>query len=270
VISQELAMVGTVLVYLLAAGGAGALAEQFEFGFQQEVRDHPALRLSGPNAQQVARADGRGLRIALPTDRSDLNGVGVDTRFRVGGDFEITLEYEIVSLPKEAPAEGCGVALLLKFEKPSTGRAMLTRLRKGAAEVFGASRIVPGKGGKDRYQTQNVPATGLRGKLRLARSGSTLKYLVAEGPDEFREIHSVDVGTEDVTELRAQVRTGHKPASADVRLVHWSIHADSLPDRPTIKPTVQHKWTWLFWTVFATLLLGLGGGTAFYFWKQRG
>lgn len=96
-----------------------------------------------------------------------------------------------------------------------------------------------------------------------------LKYLVAEGTGEFREIHSADVGTEAITELRAQVRTGQQPASADVRLIRWSIHADSLPDRPTIRPIARHSWTWLILTVVVLLLLGLGGGTGYYFWKQR-
>ena len=262
-------MMWTAVVWWLVAGGAGALPEQFEFGFQQDVADHPALRLSGPNARQVARNDGRGLRIQLAADRSELAGVGVDTRFRVAGDFEITLEYEILALPKESPPQGTGLALLVKFETPATGGASLTRLRKGTADVFGANRIMPGEGGKDRFQTENVPASAQRGKLRLARSGPMLKYLVAEGTGEFREIHSADVGTEAITELRAQVRTGQQPASADVRLVRWSIHADSLPDRPTIRPIARQSWKWLILTVAVLLVLGLGGGTGYYFWKQR-
>ena len=254
---------------LLLAGAFGNLAQQVEFGFQQDLSQHPALRLSGPNARQAARADGQGLRINLAADRSELAGVGVDSRFRVAGDFEITLDYDILAVDKVAPIEGAGVALLLRFETSGMGRASITRLRKGEQEVFGASRITPGADGRARYQTENVPATSPRGSLRLVRTGATLKYLVADGTGDFREIHTAEVGTEDVTELRAQGRTGGRPGHADVRLTRLSVRADELPDRPTIRATSRGRWSGRVWSLAAMLLLAVGGGTGFYFWKQR-
>ncbi len=258
-----------VMVPWLGAAAPGLSAELVEFPLQQDLSQQPGLRLDGPNASQVARPDGQGLRIRLSADRSDRAGVGVATKFRLAGDFEATLTFEILAIEEQAPPEGAGVAMLLTFEKPVTGGAAISRLRKAKQEVFGASRITPGADGKDRYKTQNVPATGMQGKLRLVRTGPTLKYLIAEGSDEFREINSAEVGTEDVTDLRAQVRTAGKAASVDARLIHWAIQADALPNRPTLKPVVSSGWGWLVGTMFVLLVLGLGGGAGFYFWKQR-
>jgi hypothetical protein len=258
-------MMEAMVVVLLAADPPSALPERVEFAFQQDVGEQLALGLTGPNARRLAKSDGQGLRLALLPDRSDCSSVGVETRFHVRGDFEITLAYEVLAVDQEAPADGAGVSLWLKFGSPNAGGASVTRLRKGTKEVFGASRIVLGRDGKDHYQTKNVPANSRRGKLRLVRTGPTLRYLVVEEGSEFQEIHTAEVGTEDVTKLRAVATSGGKPATADVRLLAWSIQGDSLPNPPAIRPRAGNGWGWLVWTVGVVLILGLGSATAYYF-----
>lgn len=261
-------MLQAVVFMVLAAEPGRPPSERVEFALRQPMEEGSALRLCGPNARQYAKPDGQGLRITLPASRADRGSVGVEARFYVRGDFEITLACEVLAVDQQAPADGAGASLWLKFASPKAGGASVTRLRKGTKEVFGASRITLGRDGKDRYQTVNVPAAGTRGRLRLVRTGPTLRYLVAEEAGEFQEIHSAEVGTEDVTNLRALAVTGGKPAGADVRLVDWSIQGASLPNRLAVPPSPGGGWGWLVWTAAAVLLLVLGSGTACYFFPE--
>jgi hypothetical protein len=257
-------MIASIPIHLIAAVASIALAAQFEFQFQQDVAQQPALRLYGPNVRQVAKTDSQGLRLNLPAGRSDRGAVGVESRFQIRGDFEITLGYELLSVPEPAPADGAGVSLWLKFDTPTPNRASLTRLKKGENDVFGASRITVGPKGHDLYQTKNIPAKSTQGKLRLVRTGPTLHFLVTDGTREFREFHSTEVGTEDVTSLRALCQTAGKPAAADVRLIDWTIRAEELPNPSVVQAPEASGWKWVLIGVGGALFLGLGGFTILY------
>ncbi|HEY1376223.1 MAG TPA: DUF1583 domain-containing protein, partial [Gemmataceae bacterium] len=202
------------------------------------------LRLYGPDAARLAKADDRGLRITLPAGRRDPSrDVGVELPIRLRGDFEATLGYELLALPDPAPQNGVGVQLRVNFENPAATAAGITRLRKppgeeGArpfdvvgpfGETYGATRVDSGPDGKDAYDVRNYRATATRGRLRLARAGGQMVYSVAEGDGPFRQIRTLEIVPEDAVSIRAFAFTGYRAVAIDVRLTDLTVIAAGLP-----------------------------------------
>lgn len=79
-----------------ALGGARLCGEPFQYDFRQGVADQPVLVPTGSGASQTLRADGQGLRITRDANRSQLDPVGVRTRFGVCGDFDITATQRLL------------------------------------------------------------------------------------------------------------------------------------------------------------------------------
>jgi hypothetical protein len=163
----------------------------------------------------------------------------------IGGDFEIDLAYELIAIGDDIPIPGAGVHLRLIADSAAPISA-LTRLRAPypprAAPLygvvghdgdnFGAFRITTLPDGKEKGFTTGarVRAKEPKGRLKLARTGSHLQYLVADGAAPFHLIKTDDVGTEDVQTVRLLGFSGWGPVAVDVRFSELIIHADALPD----------------------------------------
>lgn len=233
------------LVMAVLAGILASVAEaadppqEVNFQFRNGLENQHLLKLFGPNPNQAAKSDAGGLRINLPAERPKLSPVGVESRFGLRGDFEVTLTYELLAASPPPPPIGAGVTLLLRFDRPSAVTVNLTRMRKAASgkgkpdtDTFGAILTTSGPDGKPRYDVVTSPAASGRGQLRMTRSGETLRFLVSDGPGKaFQEIRTLPVGKDDVKVLRAQCGTGEKPGSVDARLVALDVRADQLPTR---------------------------------------
>ncbi|MCI0684702.1 MAG: sigma-70 family RNA polymerase sigma factor [Gemmataceae bacterium] len=112
---------------------------------------------------------------------------------------------------------------------------------------------------------QFVPSDALTGQLRLAREGSILRYLVAEGAaNEFREIYRREFGTENIGLVRFVVNNNTSPTTVDARLVDLRVRTTrkataSSPAAPESAPTAivpdsnapartparERTWWWL-------------------------
>jgi hypothetical protein len=201
------------------------------FDFRARIDTFPALTLEGPDAEAVARTDAQGLRVTIPADRGDTSPVSVVLGRRLRGDFDIALGYELLAVGDPAPEYGAGVVLRVLFDEPSSLSAILSRSRKPGRETFGAHRVLKGPDGKEKYfNNVEAKATAPRGTLRLARTGSQLRYLVAEEGQDSTTLESVDVGTADVQMVWLRCTTMYKPIALDVRLTNLVIDADEFPD----------------------------------------
>jgi serine/threonine-protein kinase len=204
---------------------AAALDVQFRAGLDQKP-----LHLFGPDVGQVARVDAQGLRFTLPAARDNLGMVGVELPARLGGDFEVTLGYEVLNVPNPGPPLGAGVQLLVKFDSPAVAGALVTRMQKTRGPTFGANFLARGPDGEEQFHgLLNTDAQAPKGRLRLARTGSKLAYAVADGDADIHRIQDLEVGTGDVTTVRVQCGTVQAAVPLDVRLIDLGIRADRMP-----------------------------------------
>jgi hypothetical protein len=230
-------------VYALAAPGRAV--ERIVVDLRAGATNARPYRLYGPDAPGLAHPDEQGLRITLPANRREpYREVGAELNIRLRGDFEIAVAYEILSVAEPIPESGAGVQLRAVLDGPVT--AAITRLRKPPrpepsklffgvgpfGETFGATRIDHGPDGKEKADVQNFRACASNGRLKMRRTGSVLEYWAADGDGEYRSIRTKEIGTADVTAVRAFGFSGYKPVAVDVRLADLTIEAESFPAVP--------------------------------------
>src|SRR5262245_54214119 len=87
------------------------LPEQLDIQFSDGLGAHPDLHFFGRDATVLTKVESQGLRITLPVERNDFGDVGVESQKILRGDFEITLAYELIAVPKPGPAGGAGAVL---------------------------------------------------------------------------------------------------------------------------------------------------------------
>ncbi len=244
---------GLVMVFWFAArnggtapkgGGGGTARQHLAFDFRAGIPNFSALSLEGPDADKVAKSDGQGLRVTLPARRKDNAPVGVVLAKRLRGDFEIIVGYELLALGKPVPQWGEGVAMRVWFHSPTLLSAMLTRYLIPAGERFVALRVPTGPDGKEQYvDYAEQGASRPRGKLRLVRQGADLHYFMAEEGQDWTQLQSVEIGTQDVERLQLLCTTMHTPIALDVRLTELVIDAEQFPSgaEPTQSPAVSRQ-----------------------------
>jgi len=254
---------GTFL--LLLAGSFGQMDDEFHCGFGGGELN-PALNRIGPDVSRVMRSDSGGLRITLPPDRQDKGAVGIEPRFRISGDFEITVGYEILSVDTPSTGMGAGLKVWGRLDSDQFQAMNLGRMTSPeGASAFCAVFAQEDAAGKRRFQTKEQPTDAKRGRLRLVRTGSELSSLVAEEEaEEFQELQRVQVGTGDVLVLRISGTTSGDACGVSLRLLDLRIRADTLPD----KPTTLAKGTGGWFIVWLLVVAGIGTG-GFLLWRYR-
>jgi hypothetical protein len=225
---------------VLAAGHHGARArERTVIDFRSGIPAQPAMKLYGYDAASVTRTDEHGLRFSLPAGRKDVNSVGLEIPFRIQGDFEISLGYELLAVGDPIPEAGAGVQFMIHFDSAIPVKAAITRLRKANpkparlyehvinnGDTFGAARLDEQPDGKDKLNVWNVRAEQPTGRLKLTRIGSRLQYWVADGDRPYHQVRELDIGTDDVKRLQPFCFAGYRPVMVDVRISDITIEAD--------------------------------------------
>jgi hypothetical protein len=238
-----------------------------EVPFNAGLGRWPWLHLFGADVGEMSSVDAEGMRFTIPLKRDHVQAVGVESPLRLCGDFEITVAYELLSVPRPGPRNGAGVRLAARWGSPTVG-ATVTRLEKTVGPVFGANLINRTADGQELFKgLLNVVAEEPKGRLRLLRSGSGLSYQVADGGETFETIARREVGKEEVTHWRVECGAGETPAPLDVRLVSLSLRADQIPnkdgapelpaEKPPLMPARQGRSGSLTALVFAPLSLGV-------------
>ncbi|MGM0487048.1 MAG: DUF1583 domain-containing protein [Planctomycetota bacterium] len=257
-------MQSTLLLLLVASfGQAGEVHQDFRKGGKL----HPGLSVFGPNVNRTVRHGRSGLRITLPRNREDTGAVGIEPQFSVSGDFEITLDYEILSADNPKSGMGAGVKIWTKLASEEFKALTLAHVITADEE----SRLVPilaqSKDGQRGFSSNPRTATGQGGRLRLTRTGSDVSFLVAEGEShEFEELQRETVGTEDLAALRISAGTANDPCGLRVVFHDLRIRAANLP--AVSAPTKRSKplRTWL---VIGGAVAAVGGAGAWYWWKRQ-
>ncbi len=229
--------------------------------FDDDLTDgiDPALSVIGVEFSDEMFEEPEGMRISLSGARTDKQaGVGVQPRFVISGDFQITLTYELIEPPKPTSGHGSGVKIWAKIgDAPLQAAAVGHVARTSGSSAFVA---VLGDAGKQSIRSKSTAAQG--GRLRLVREGEKLTFLAAEqGQNDFEALYDITVRTDDVKVLRVAANQGGDGTPLNVRFTELTIQADQLIGMP---PSRGGRLTAL-----VVVLVLVGGGAGVWLWRRR-
>ncbi|MGH7135248.1 MAG: DUF1583 domain-containing protein, partial [Pirellulales bacterium] len=129
----------------------------------------------------------------------------------------------------------------------------------GAGPIISTDRIAAMGTAHDKHDAHSAPAAAKAGKLQLIRTGTTLRYLVAEAGQEPREIRREPFTDDDLTAVLLLADTGMSASALTVRFTDFSVTADELPLR-SVSDDQAIKWivAWLAGSAAAISLVFLG------------
>jgi hypothetical protein len=187
----------------------------------QKVNDE-LMRYMPPNAWQQMKEEPEGLLISIPVKNIKQDPVGVAPKFRVKGDCEITTSYELLKADRPAKGYGQGVSLYITTT-PSKDAVMLANFyRVDEGHVYTCERLT-GPNTNRRRIMKPFPTDARAGKLRLVRRGAFVTCLVAEGNNDFRELHQFELGLEELSLVRAAAHTNDPALPVEVRIHDFEI-----------------------------------------------
>jgi hypothetical protein len=255
----------TGLLLLYATAATAQSAQEFSVDFRTGQALPPALKLFGPNPARFVKQEAGGLRVTFPANRPGKQPVGLSPRFAVGGDFEITLRYEILVAQQPETGYGVGTNIYLVVGKPLVEAAGLARYehpKKGSVYVINRTWVAHQD--KVRQHIKTVPTQVKTGQLRLKRSGAILHYLVADGPSStFRELHQAKFSPDDLQTVRFTANTGGARAALDVRFLELTIRGAHLPNE-AVPP--KRSWGWVVWLLLSGGVVAVTGTTVVMGW----
>src|SRR5580698_8513601 len=111
---------------LWLTSGAPALSSEPSWPAEVDVAARPRLidthfSRYGPVAARNVSREAKGVRIRLPATGRLASQSGLYSYFAVAGNFEMTVDYELVSLPKSQSGYGTAVGLALDAENVADG-----------------------------------------------------------------------------------------------------------------------------------------------------
>jgi RNA polymerase sigma factor (sigma-70 family) len=213
--------------------------QEYRQSFKGRVANWPGWQLHGKGAEERVHFEPEALRISLPPgDELDYRGTGVATPLVVQGDFEITVNFEILREPPPADAgPETRVALVVFLDAPGpsgSNSALVSRRVTARGTQFKAWQAWQGE--KTNSEASDTQAR--TGRLRLKRTGAVLSSYAAEGLDgEFTLLGQLPFGKDDVREVRLIASPGGPKASFEVRLTDLQIRAESLRNLPDAAAT---------------------------------
>jgi hypothetical protein len=243
-----------------AGPDSGRLTAEFHQDFRGGKFDFKALKLAGGDAEQLVKAERGGLRILMPAGIKNPAGVGIVPRFRIHGDFEITVAYTILKADTPIRGYGLGVAVWAETGTPNNDAVTVERsIIPKEGERYNSTRV-SGEGPPEvrKYDVRRSPAQSRSGKIRLERTGSMVTASYAEGKAPFRVIRTVELGPEDLTMVRVGAETGVSDHSIEIRLEDLTIRAEGLPGLEGTPPeSPGFPWALAIGGVTGLALLGL-------------
>jgi hypothetical protein len=251
-----------VLLGWLFASGSGAA--EYTLDFRNHSFDNRRLRLIGTGATSLLKPASEGLSVALPAG-TNLDEVGFAPRFRLRGDFQITLDYRISELTRPKQGYGVGPGIYVMTASEDRQAATLGRVfRVKEGHVFTAHHARESDGDSPRQQSVRFFDTDTdEGQLRLERIGSRLQYSVAGSDGSWRMLHETEFTDGDVTLARIALNRNGAGDKIPATVVFRSavIRADRF-----VGDDDEFAMGWL---ALALLVLVLGGLSAAGVWLVR-
>lgn len=202
----------------------------YQTDFRQRRFDHETLVPFGFETLfglQLLKPEAGGLRVIIPARQGDQKPVvGLLPLLKVQGDFEITASGELFATEPPTADLVAGFDLFILAEK-SLNRALLRRgVRANGEQVYYIDCSIRGGDGKLQRRTEYFPAGARSAKLRLARAGEKLEFLITEGESEpFRRLFLTPFGTDNIGVVRLETTTDGSATSVESRWTDLTIRA---------------------------------------------
>ena len=257
-----------ILLAICVVRGQAQEPREDRVDFRGRKIDENLFAFVGPYAKRQIKEEAGGLRIVLPAEFAKPAPTGLLWKSRVAGDFEITLSYELLKANRPTKGGGVGVNLYLKTDTPKDEAVLLSRIHQvKGGNVYFCTRTTVNKEGNRQADKTAIPTEALSGMLRLTRRGREVAYSVAEGDKaDFRRLHAVDLGTEEVKYLRIAVDPGGSESPVEARLRSFVVKQQMEPvaDAPPPKAPAQDepsssKWPLYLLALIGLIVLGCGG-----------
>lgn len=216
------------------------LKQKYHETFNGPASKYPTWGLYGPQSKNGVKFEAEGVRVQLPAGvEGQRPSLGVATRIAVKGDFRITARYEILQEPL---AEEVG--------KGSTRLTMDVVLSPPHHDAVTLSRRVVPRAGKQFFpwislwdadmskavqrNLPSMPASAMKGRLRIERTGTNIACLSAEeNDDEFALVSAAPFSRDDVNEVRLVATNSGASAALDVRFRDIEIQAERIAKPPS-------------------------------------
>jgi hypothetical protein len=226
--------------------GLVAYRVDFRHDFRKELVPNNKFVHVGSDAAKIVKTEPDGLRITLPTDEV-ADAIGVRADFAIKGDFDVTVNYELIKSVNPA-INSTGFDIYLVTE--SSDREALTfkrSIRPNGQDVYVCNRLTTIDGRReDIFKGQpTAPAKGKSGYLRIVRVGPKVVLSVQEeNANSFRVVHRVSLGEEDVKLVRLSASSFAPGTPFDVRFRDIRIRcaeADGIRPMSEAKANTEKK-----------------------------
>ena len=200
--------------------------------FRHQGFDNTALRLVGPDAEQLVSPTERGLLMWIPANEGIAGPVGVAARKLLHGDFEIVAEYELLRYDRPRDGSWVGVGLVVEFPTVAADAITLARLAIPTEGDRFVSADLPFGDGRAISDSRRAPAWSRTGKLLLVRAGTTVRAYYAEGGEAFKLLREREVGHGDARLARLGPEAGAGRHRVEVLLSSLTVTADEFAEPP--------------------------------------
>jgi DNA-directed RNA polymerase subunit RPC12/RpoP len=212
--------------------------QQYRHTFTTASQDRPEMERTGPGSEMCVKFEPEGLRITLPVGYDGPFGwdkerpdTGLSIPMAIKGDFEITVSYEILKEPASPDAgyPQTRFSLDVAVDREHHVEVMHSRrISKWAGPQF-LAWVRRFENGKDSPKFKEFPAQSPRGWLRVVRTGATVAFYAADGPDGlFTLLQRYPFSSEPVESIRISGSTGGPKAALDVRVTELTVRGESL------------------------------------------
>lgn len=217
-----------ILALAAAAAAPGASGAEFQQDFRKGPPDPKHLRVVGAEGGCKVEPTAEGLRVTIPAG-ANRGGVGVELTPWLKGNFEVVAAYEVRQIGPPKGGYGAGVGLSVEADAPVDPALTVERqVDPKDGPRFVSTHMFNNDAGERQYRPELSKAAAATGRLRVARTGSSVETSFAEGDGTFRALRKVDLGAGAVHAVRLTCFTGNSDCAVDVVLTDLSVRADEL------------------------------------------
>ncbi len=248
-------------------------AQEYFQSFKGKPGDMHHFKIIGEaEADKRVTFEPDGLRITLPPGyKGRRPGTGVELLRAVKGDFEITVNFELLKEPEPTGSWGTRVSLGFVVNVPEFYDGSVSQKIDGKGKKqFFTYLATPAMGtNKAQTRTNTFPNTAKTGRLRLVRTGSALSFYASPGFDnDFTLLKEYPFLTTDLKYVYISTATNDPKEDLDVRITDLRLRADSFQDEPVLASDPPPRRSALWWVAGLGIALPLIFGGLFL-WRRR-
>jgi hypothetical protein len=206
----------------------------------------PGLEPFGQDVRTLVAATPDGLSVKFPRARSGTGPVGLSPKFAVHGNFEISVDYRVLTCETPPFGRGAGVGIRIEAGEKQRATASLCRLLEPSGKAVFRVDVNTATVPADASGTSSsFRAAHRMGRLRLARRATTLVFSAADGAiADYQELFRSDFSGADLGLTRIFATSHSAPAVLEVLITNTSIRADGLPNLSDADTRLESERTW--------------------------